>query len=512
VNKLDQILIIHNEPRMKRGKPLESDAGVLDEVAAVQAALARLGLPCQTIGLRSLGELGQTLGRFNGLLAVNLVEDFVDKSSDMSLVPAVCASRNVSVTGCDTGCMIVSGDKWMTKALLRQAGIRCPSGLFVRPEDDADLVVLPPGKYIVKPVSTDASEGIDSQSVVTVPGGSLRSAIRRIHKSFGQAALIEEFVGIRELNVSLFEVRDRPQVIAVAEIDFSLFPRNSQRIVDYKAKWLKDSFEYQNTPVVLPARISAAQRRLIETISLKTWRVLRCRDYARIDFRLDDVGAPVVLEANANPDISPDAGFGAALKHAGYSFDCFIKTLLENAARRAGRPAPAQTHTRSITRRSGLGFRPATITDREGVMLLLNQPRFFRPDELLVAEEVFDDAVNKGEASEYLSRVLLRGNQLLGWICFGPTPCTIGTFDVYWIAVAPGHQGKGYGKKMMKLADREMAALGGRLSVIETASREDYIPTQKFYLSAGYREESRVRDFYTTGDDRIIFSKRLAAR
>ena len=160
--------------------------------------------------------------------------------------------------------------------------------------------------------------------------------------------------------------------------------------------------------------------------------------------------------------------------------------------------------------RGGIAIRPAQAEDRAPVLALLNQPRFFRPDELLVAEEVFSDAISKGPSSGYFSRVLQDGDKIRGWVCFGPTPCTIGTFDIYWIVVEAGHQGKGLGKRLIAGAEKEMRGMGARLSVIETASREDYLPTRRFYESAGYAESSRIPDFYTDGDDRVIYTKRVA--
>ncbi len=95
----------------------------------------------------------------------------------------------------------------------------------------------------------------------------------------------------------------------------------------------------------------------------------------------------------------------------------------------------------------------------------------------------------------------------VGWICWGPTPCTLGTFDIYWIGVAPAWQGRGIGRALTNFAEQAITEHGGRLFVVETSSREAYIPTRRFYEALGYWEAGRLPDFYGPGDDKVIFLK-----
>jgi D-alanine-D-alanine ligase len=503
------VLILYNKPAQYRGKVLESDLGVMLEVAAVEKALKQMGVESESIGLSSLPHLMQVLPRYKGAFAINLVEGFPKNPHDMVYVPTICDAHDVHVTGCDTRCMTLAQDKWITKAILREAGIHTPAGILVDPGETADCSRMEPGKYIVKPASTDASEGIDSKSVVTVPGSAVLRAVARVHRRFGQAAIVEQMIGGQELNVSLLEIKGQVRVVAVAEIDFSAFPRGRARIVDYKAKWVPESFQFNNTPRILPAVITDRQRARIEDVALRAWHILGCRDYARIDSRLDKTGEPVLIEVNPNPDISPGDGFAAGVEHAGFTYEAFVETVLENAYHRRNVRGPKPKTLRRKHTPGGTVVRPAIAEDRSPVLRLLDQPVFFRPDELVVATEVFDDALSKGASSGYFSRVLQEGDKIRGWVCFGPTPCTVGTFDIYWIAVASGHHGKGYGKMLIRGAEKEMRSMGARISVIETASREEYLPTRKFYDSAGYTETSRIPDFYTDGDDRVIYTKRI---
>lgn len=100
--------------------------------------------------------------------------------------------------------------------------------------------------------------------------------------------------------------------------------------------------------------------------------------------------------------------------------------------------------------------------------------------------------------------------RVLGYACFGTTPLTKGTCDLYWIAVDPTLHGGGIGRALLDEVERVLREDGQHQLVIETSSRADYEPTRAFYLRVGYVEEARVRDFYARGDDKVFYVKRLA--
>jgi D-alanine-D-alanine ligase len=187
----------------------------------------------------------------------------------------------------------------------------------------------------VKPVFSDASEGIDVDSIVDFPGKALSKAIKRIHEKFNQPALVEQFIPNRELDVSLFQQNGEVKVLPIAEIDFSAFDKDKPRIVDYSAKWEADSFAYNNTPHIVPAQLSKKAAESVKQYALAAWNATGCQDYARIDFRMDDNEQVFVLEVNPNPDISPDTEFAASLTAAGISYERFIEMLLDNASVRS---------------------------------------------------------------------------------------------------------------------------------------------------------------------------------
>ena len=154
-------------------------------------------------------------------------------------------------------------------------------------------------------------------------------------------------------------------------------------------------------------------------------------------------------------------------------------------------------------------LRQLNTNDRGRVEEITRAAGLFREDEIPVALEVFDDAVRlpAGSSSYTLLGAALE-SRLVGWICWGPTPCTLGTYDLYWMAVDPALQGVGIGTALLREMERQLNGVA-RLIVIETAGRPDYAPTRGFYQARGYRPAATIADFYGPGDDQVVFVKRL---
>lgn len=133
--------------------------------------------------------------------------------------------------------------------------------------------------------------------------------------------------------------------------------------------------------------------------------------------------------------------------------------------------------------------------------------KFFYPDEVDVAEELALINLDRGVKSEYKFLVYEIDNEIAGYTCYGHTACTKSSFDLYWIVTDNKYRGKGIGKKLFKETEKLVRDLGGKKIYIETSSRELYFPTTQFYLSCGCKEEAIIKDFYDTGDHKIIFVK-----
>jgi GNAT superfamily N-acetyltransferase len=129
--------------------------------------------------------------------------------------------------------------------------------------------------------------------------------------------------------------------------------------------------------------------------------------------------------------------------------------------------------------------------------------------ELSCVEELWNAYRDKGEASGYAFLVYRDEGQVLGYACFGPHPLTQGTFDLYWIVVAPAAQGQGVGHALLNRVEAEVQARGGRLLLIETSGTPSYALARQFYETCGYRCEAVIHDFYAPGDDLLAFSKPL---
>lgn len=152
-------------------------------------------------------------------------------------------------------------------------------------------------------------------------------------------------------------------------------------------------------------------------------------------------------------------------------------------------------------------IQPVSGQDKQAIMDLLRITPEFTPEEIAVAEEVIDcylrDPVNSG----YLVFVARWGTSITGYVCYGPTPLTRGTWDIYWMAVAPDVRGQGIGTALLGFAENRIRECGGRLAIIETSGKDSYRKTRFFYSSLGYEECCTVADFYAPGDDKIILQK-----
>jgi ribosomal protein S18 acetylase RimI-like enzyme len=146
---------------------------------------------------------------------------------------------------------------------------------------------------------------------------------------------------------------------------------------------------------------------------------------------------------------------------------------------------------------------------RAALQQILEATGVFRADEIVVAMEVMDAYLAVPEEDYTALGAFTPSGQLLGFVCYGPTPCTLGTWDLYWIAVSPDAQRAGIGSRLLQEVDRRLALRDARLVIIETSSLAHYAPTRAFYERRGFQVVARVPDFYAQGDDRLIYAKRI---
>jgi ribosomal protein S18 acetylase RimI-like enzyme len=156
-----------------------------------------------------------------------------------------------------------------------------------------------------------------------------------------------------------------------------------------------------------------------------------------------------------------------------------------------------------------VNIRPMAVGDKSGIAQILRSTIEFNSAEVRVALELIDLYLEHGISSDYHILVAGIDNSPAGYICYGPTPLTEGTWDIYWMAVDPEKKRQGIGRRLLNDAEVSISRVRGRLILIETSSKPEYEKTRKFYESCGYEIIARIPDFYTAGDDKVVFQKRL---
>jgi GNAT superfamily N-acetyltransferase len=155
-------------------------------------------------------------------------------------------------------------------------------------------------------------------------------------------------------------------------------------------------------------------------------------------------------------------------------------------------------------------IRPLRRDDREVLRSIVAGTGMFTGDEVDIAVELMDVALDKPAQRDYVIRVAEEEGRVVGYYCIGPTPATEGTFDLYWIVVDVRAQGHGAGRALEEHAVALTKEMGGRLLVAETSSQPKYGGTRDFYLRRGYSEAARIREYYRPGDDLVVYAKYLA--
>lgn len=156
-----------------------------------------------------------------------------------------------------------------------------------------------------------------------------------------------------------------------------------------------------------------------------------------------------------------------------------------------------------------LKVRPMTSKDKPAIMQILRNTPEFKPDEVVVAEEVVDSYLQNPSGSGYYALVAETDSSIAGYICFGPTPMTEGTWDIYWLAVTREQREHGIGRTLMAAAVDRIKQMQGRLVLVETSGKPEYENAQNFYQLQGYQLVARIADFYAPEDDELIYQLRL---
>jgi len=263
-------------------------------------------------------------------LIVNLCEGVWGDSHRELHAAALLELTGLPVTGSPPLCLGLTQDKLRTKELLLANGLPTPRHLVARCGEPLPTAADLNFPLMVKPRSEDASQGITDASVVD-DVTALQAQVAYVHRSYRQDALIEEFIAGREFNAAILGNDDHAVVLPLSEIRFD--PALARPIVSYAGKWLEDSPAWLGTVPVCPAELADAEAAAVRAVAQAAFRVMGCRDYARVDIRLR-AGVPYLLEVNANPDISPGAGLARSAAAFGLDYPALIGRIIDAARRR----------------------------------------------------------------------------------------------------------------------------------------------------------------------------------
>jgi D-alanine-D-alanine ligase len=330
-----KVAILYNVfERLQKGeeKDILAEDGVLEEIGAVEEAVRFLHHQCFVMAIREeIFTVIHWLKEIRPDVVFNLCESVYGNTCWEMNIPALLDLFRISYTGSSSLALGLCQDKGKVKDILTSQGILTPRyKIFDRGVSHIRGNIFP---IIVKPLYEDGSLGISKESVV-FDDETLARRIQYVIEKYHQPALVEEFIDGRELNVGLVEMNGKTGVLPISEIDYSEFPEGFPKICGYEAKWVTESVEYQKSKPICPAPLEWVMKKRVEHIAIKVFKLFGCRDYARVDIRIDRDGKIYVLEVNPNPDISPQSGMTRAIKVQGMAYTEFIGGLIERALQR----------------------------------------------------------------------------------------------------------------------------------------------------------------------------------
>ena len=310
---------------------------------AAAAALHRAGFEVQKIPTgRSAAALVAHLEALRPAVVFNMGESFAGSTAMEPHLAAMLELLELPYTGNSPWTLAMARDKALAQRLLQGYGLPVVQSVTVGNFDglrDGDLDNLTPPLF-VKPRFEDASHGITADNFCAGAAEAHRLA-ERLSREFQQPCLVQEFLPGREF---LAGVILDGQLLPLSEIDWQL-PEGWPRILTGESKWMEESPYFRGTPVKCPAEVEEPLAGQLRDLARRACQALECRDYARVDIRLDGQGAPHILEVNPNPDLSPQAGLARAASCGGIHYDELIVGFVHEALARGtlagGRRHPA---------------------------------------------------------------------------------------------------------------------------------------------------------------------------
>ncbi|MES2176267.1 MAG: hypothetical protein V4550_00270 [Gemmatimonadota bacterium] len=299
---------------------LAADAAILRCVDAVESCLAGEGNAIVRVPVYPDSKWIDKLRRASVDLVFNLCESVDGVAALEPPVISVLELLGLPYTGSSSWTTSLTLRKHIVNGALDRVGLPVPKFAVVRRGGTIPNVGFP---AICKPAAEDASIGIEQRSVVRTT----RALTERVDAMLGRwdEVIVQRYIEGREVNVGILG----DAVLPIAEIDFGNMPKGMWRIVTYRSKWEDGSDEDLGSAPRCPARLPASVASQIRKIAVAAWRIVGGAGYGRVDLRIDERGRPWILEVNANPDISPDAGLARMARVAGIEYGALVRKMCE---------------------------------------------------------------------------------------------------------------------------------------------------------------------------------------
>lgn len=318
---MKKVLILHN--RISANSTVD-ELDVIEQVNLVSKSLKELKYNVKVLDFDlNLEKVVKNIQKIKPDIIFNLAESIYNKGEFAYLAPSILGYLDIPFTGSPLIPMFNCSNKLLAKKELDRIIVLTPNYFTL----DELKILKTDRKYILKPVWEEGSLDLDENCIFD--GGNMEfiESISRKNKDY---YFVEEFIEGRELNVSIIGTKNGPRVLPIAEMIFN-YPDDKPKIMGYKAKWTEDSFEYNNTVRTFDIPDGYRLRPDIEEICKEIWNDLGLKGYVRVDFRLDSINKPYVIDINLNPCISESGGFYAACLEDGYSYNEMIQQILNDA-------------------------------------------------------------------------------------------------------------------------------------------------------------------------------------
>lgn len=331
----------HTKPGLEKEAQEQAEFDEPKTIRAIHDAIVASGHEC--IDVEADEDAYEKLQKLKGSvdLVFNIAEGLRGEVREAQ-IPAMLEMLGIPYTHSGALAQAVTLDKSLTKKIWQFHGLPTPKFVEIayREKPYVEGLTFP---VLVKPNSEGSSKGVFNDNLISEPG-KLLAKIREIRKTFGNGVLVEEFLPGREFTVTVMGnpgVGKGVYVLPIVEQNFDVFPPELQKFSSYEAKWLfEDTLPDPHIAYICPAKVAAGLQKEIETLCIKAFSVLRCRDIARIDLRLDAAGRPHLLELNTLPGMIPGTDvvsyFPVAARAAGWDYHQMVGAIITHARERLG--------------------------------------------------------------------------------------------------------------------------------------------------------------------------------